>query len=79
VSCGSRRRRIAASEQAILADTFPAEKFWHGLRDLRDGRGLGAIIGPTLGCYIVDQLQLALDFLHHVPVEYLVALILPDG
>jgi len=22
------------------------------------------IIGPTLGCYIVDQLQLALDFLH---------------
>ena len=54
-SPGWRGRRLQPSEQAILADTFPREKFRHGVRDLRDDGVVAPAIGPTLGGWITDN------------------------
>jgi len=71
---------LQPSEQAILADTFPPEKFGMAFAIYGMAVVLAPIIGPTLGGYIVDQLQLALDFLHQrAGWNYFVALVLPDG
>ncbi len=55
---------LQPSEQAILADTFPASKRGMAFAVYGMAVVLAPAIGPTLGGWITDNLQLALDFLH---------------
>jgi DHA2 family multidrug resistance protein len=59
---------LQPSEQAILADTFPPEKF--GMAFAIYGMAVVAapIIGPTLGGYIVDHFNWRWIFFINVPV-----------
>ena len=55
---------LQPSEQSILADTFPPAK--RGMAFAMYGMAVvvAPAIGPTLGGWITDNYQLALDFLH---------------
>ena len=55
---------LQPSEQAILADTFPAEKRGMAFRNVRHGGGGGAGYRTHAGRLDHRQFQLALDLLH---------------
>jgi DHA2 family multidrug resistance protein len=66
---------LAPSEQAILADTFPAEKRGQAFSVYGMAVVAAPVIGPTLGGYITDNYSWRWLFLINVPVA-IVSLIL---
>jgi MFS transporter, DHA2 family, multidrug resistance protein len=59
---------LQPSEQAILADTFPPEKFGMAFAVYGMAVVCAPIIGPTLGGFIVDHVTWRWIFLINVPV-----------
>jgi DHA2 family multidrug resistance protein len=59
---------LQPSEQAILADTFPPEKFGMAFAIYGMAVVCAPIIGPTLGGFIVDHVTWRWIFLINVPV-----------
>ena len=55
---------IAPSEQAIIADITPREKLGRTFAIYGLGISVAPIMGPTLGGFITDTPQLALDFFY---------------
>ena len=55
---------LGPSEQAILADTFTPEQRNMGFAIYGMAMVVAPAIGPTLGGWITDNYQLALDLLH---------------
>ena len=68
---------LQPSEQAILADTFPPAKRGMAFAIYGMAVVLAPAIGPTLGGWITDNYELALDLLHQRPGRP--ALALPDA
>ncbi len=66
---------LAPSEQAILADTFPAQKRGMAFAIYGMAVVLAPAIGPTLGGYITDNFDWRWIFFINVPVA-IVSLIL---
>ena len=62
---------LAPSEQAILADTFPAHKRGQAMAVYGMAVVLAPAIGPTLGGYITDNYSWRWIFLINVPVGIL--------
>jgi DHA2 family multidrug resistance protein len=59
---------LQPSEQAILADTFPAEKFGMAFAIYGMAVVLAPAIGPTLGGYITDHFNWRWIFFINVPI-----------
>jgi DHA2 family multidrug resistance protein len=59
---------LQPSEQAILADTFPAEKFGMAFAIYGMAIVLAPAIGPTLGGYITDNFSWRWIFFINVPI-----------
>jgi len=59
---------LAPTEQAILADTFPAEKRGQAFSVYAMAVVVAPVIGPTLGGYITDNFSWRWLFLINVPV-----------
>src|SRR5713226_5158759 len=59
---------LQPSEQAILADTFPAEKFGMAFAVYGMAVVLAPAIGPTLGGYITDHFSWRWIFFVNIPV-----------
>jgi DHA2 family multidrug resistance protein len=68
---------LQPSEQSILADTFPAEKFGMAFAIYGMAVVLAPAIGPTLGGYITDNFNWRWVFFINVPIG-LVSLLLTE-
>ena len=55
---------VVPLSRSIVLDSFPRRQDRPGQLDLRHGGGVGPVIGPTLGGYLAEELQLALGVLH---------------
>jgi DHA2 family multidrug resistance protein len=62
---------LQPSEQAILADTFPAEKLGMGMAIYGVAVVTAPIIGPTLGGWITDNFSWRWIFFINIPVGFL--------
>ena len=58
---------LQPSSQGVLLDAFPPEKQGSAMTLFGIAALIGPIVGPTLGGWLIGQLQLALDLLRQRP------------